>query len=50
MSKKGFSISADERSLGGSMIEDSLEALLMGAAGVGMLARNVCGVISVSIV
>ena len=41
MSKKGFSISVNERSLGGSIIEDSIEALLMGGAEVGILSRNV---------
>ena len=43
MSKKGrFSISIDERSLGGSVVEDSIEALLLGGMEIGMLCRNVC--------
>lgn len=41
MSKRGFSISINERSLGGSVIEDSIEALLLGGAEVTVFARNV---------
>ena len=42
MSKKGFSISINERSLGGSVVEDSIEALLMGGVEIGMFSRIVC--------
>ena len=41
MSKSGFSLSINERSLGGSVIEDSVEALLLGGAEVVVFARNV---------
>lgn len=41
ISKNGFSISGNERSLGGSIIEDSLEALLLGGTEVGVFVRNV---------
>ena len=42
MSKKGFSISINERSLGGSVIEDSIEALLLGGTEVVVFVRYVC--------
>ena len=42
MSKKGYSISLNERSLGGSVFEDSIEALLLGGTEVVVLVRNVC--------
>ena len=42
MSTKGFSISINERSLGGSVVEDSIEALLLGGVEIGMFSRIVC--------
>ena len=41
MSKKGFSISLNERSLGGSVFEDSIEALLLGGTEDVVFIRNV---------
>ena len=41
ISKKGFSISIDERSLGGSVVEDSIEALLLGGVDIGIFGRIV---------
>ena len=41
ISKRGFSLSLNERSLGGGMIEDSIDALLLGGAEVVLFARQV---------
>ncbi|XP_065911752.1 N-acylethanolamine-hydrolyzing acid amidase-like [Dysidea avara] len=41
ISKKGFSLSINERSLGGDLIEDSIDALLLGGAEVVLFARQV---------